>query len=766
MPTFIKITPDSGSITFNSGSSTFSSSLYTETGNELIIRSYNTSSLARFRVDGTQGTLFQIDDSLSGSLFSVNDISGIPILEVFSDDRLVAGKYGSNDFVISGSRIGIGTATPSTKLDINGGLTVSGSLIISSSLITFNKLGVGTASPVAKVHISGSVASEGLFEIDNSSGTNIMYVSSSGNVGIGTIDPQNTLSLRSATPTFNIEASNFTHNFASSIYSRPNSVGAWSHYSGTKGGSLFSGIGKTEIPGLSFFGASDETAPTVSPVQFISLKRSSNTTAALGSAEKAFSFLNGAASWASGTELVTILGGGNLGVGNNAPSQKLDVSGNIRGGTYHSTNTTDGWLLKQESGTNRGLYYYTSSNSWHFFNNGSTVANITTGGSLSLNGTLSVNGTSNSYVMGNFGIGTTSPGHRLHINQSGANTTSNIIVMTHANIANSNLWIGTYASDETVSAFRSNNVFESYAPIVFSAALSGNYISFGTDRTGATFTETMRITGGKVGIGTSNPQSILDVSGPIRIYDTTRARYINMSPSNNNQEIQTSGGNLNLVPAGGTVLIYKTSVDTNLVLRNAANADAIALYSNGNSHINGGNLGIGTTTPTSKLHVSGSTTIQGSGSSLLTVQGSTGQLFNITDSLSGSLFSVNDISGLPILEVFSDGNTIIGDYQAPSLYTTKKVVNVVGSNVICSVPTASYDGAWFEYVIKSGSNARMGQVTSIWAGSSTSYTETTTTDLGNTTGVKFMTMISGSNMILTGSFTTANWTVKTIVRAI
>ena len=78
------------------------------------------SNLSVFRVDGGNGTLFEVTDQLSGSLFSVNDVSGLPLLEVFSNNRIVAGKYGSNALVISGSSVGIGTTTPAYKLQVNG----------------------------------------------------------------------------------------------------------------------------------------------------------------------------------------------------------------------------------------------------------------------------------------------------------------------------------------------------------------------------------------------------------------------------------------------------------------------------------------------------------------------------------------------------------------------------------------------------------------------------------------------------------------------
>jgi len=168
--------------------------------------------------------------------------------------------------------------------------------------------------------------------------------------------------------------------------------------------------------------------------------------------------------------------------------------------------------------------------------------------------------------------------------------------------------------------------------------------------------------------------------------------------------------------------------------------------------------------------ISGSSlTVYGSGSTqpVFTVQGSQGELFSVTDSLSGSLFSVNDISGLPILEVFSDNTTLIGNYLDPMLITTAKVTQTnSGSFVLYSLPTASYDTAFFEYSVRSGSNARAGTIMAIQSGSAVNFTETTTTDFGSTSAISFTVVVTGSNMALTGSSSAGSWTIKTIVRGL
>jgi hypothetical protein len=47
----------------------------------------------------------------------------------------------------------------------------------------------------------------------------------------------------------------------------------------------------------------------------------------------------------------------------------------------------------------------------------------------------------------------------------------------------------------------------------------------------------------------------------------------------------------------------------------------------------------------------------------LSFEGSVGQLFSITNDMSNTIFSVNDVSGIPSIEVFSTGLIRIGQYQ-------------------------------------------------------------------------------------------------------
>jgi hypothetical protein len=75
----------------------------------------------------------------------------------------------------------------------------------------------------------------------------------------------------------------------------------------------------------------------------------------------------------------------------------------------------------------------------------------------------------------------------------------------------------------------------------------------------------------------------------------------------------------------------------------------------------------------------------------------------------------------------------------------------------------SFDGAFFDYVVKNGSNMRAGNIMSVWDGMNSSYNETTTIDLGNTSAVGFN--VSGTGR-LNATISSGTWTVEVLYRAL
>ena len=71
-----------------------------------------------------------------------------------------------------------------------------------------------------------------------------------------------------------------------------------------------------------------------------------------------------------------------------------------------------------------------------------------------------------------------------------------------------------------------------------------------------------------------------------------------------------------------------------------------------------------------------------------------------------------------------------------------------------------------DYTVKSGSNARAGNFAAIWSGTAVNYIDNSTTDFGSTAGMVLSGSISGSNMVIFASGSTAGWTFKGIIKSI
>ena len=78
--------------------------------------------------EGSAGQLFSITNSLTGTLFSVNDVSGMPSIEVMDTGDVKVAQYSGN--------VGIGTGTPNTKLSVNGTITTTALLVGNSTVNT------------------------------------------------------------------------------------------------------------------------------------------------------------------------------------------------------------------------------------------------------------------------------------------------------------------------------------------------------------------------------------------------------------------------------------------------------------------------------------------------------------------------------------------------------------------------------------------------------------------------------------------------------
>jgi hypothetical protein len=366
---------------------------------------------------------------------------------------------------------------------------------------------------------------------------------------------------------------------------------------------------------------------TTTPAEFVHLKTSSyatplyveysgGTSAYIGLANsggRAYLLSNNNdlvfATSSSATERMRITNGGNVGIGTSSPSFKLDIftaqSIRVFGS---STGYTQGSIIFQSSTTDtpqaRGLGVYAfneGTDATWFYGTGYNAADtfvINRKAGVTYEASAAAPGESSNFFAitntGNVGVGTTSPTNRLDI-RSASGSDAFAFVSGGAGATKGGLYLGNNGG-QYGSLWFDNATND----VVLRQNYNNGNLIFGTN-----FTERMRITsGGNVLVGTtsSNGGRLDVVSG------AGLNTYFNSTASGVYLQIANNSTNLGYIGDGTTLISGGTSTDFSF--RSQA---AMLFATNGSTErmriTSGGDVGIGTTSPQTKLHVNGDITL-------------------------------------------------------------------------------------------------------------------------------------------------------------
>jgi len=492
-------------------------------------------------------------------------------------------------------------------------------------------------------------------------GSTQMILTAGGNVGIGTTSPSQGLHVVDAG---GIVAEFESSNNSVSTMQLTNSSGD-SAYFGVSGTSLTLGVGAFDSNDLRITSGGNVGIGTISPIYKLDVNgeiRSDGLRLNLSATTQRAVTSTGADSIQIGDAgvndirfknvagtVLDIKSSGYVGIGTTSPTLgRLHVA-------QSSDSVTSGIAVEGISG----------GNSMRLWLDGST-RKINAGGASTM---IQFDTSQVAFPNGNVGIGTTSPVKKLDIigtngNQFRISNTENDLTLKNAyhqvrhynNAEEDFLWSLAQSdpSHNTLYLGGSSSVANAATKIKFYTA-ANNTTLIGSER--------MIIdSSGNVGIGTTNPQQKLHVLGYGFFADATNTRGIRLEPTNANQQIITTGGNLNLIANTGTVNIYNGSVATNLTFFDGStSAYTVNIDSNGNTYFNGGNVGIGTANPTSKLHVSGSTYSTGG---FYTPDSAIGYFTNSSSTAGMVTTALNDTTfnsgGAETMRLTASGNVGIG----------------------------------------------------------------------------------------------------------
>ncbi len=657
----------------------------------------------------------------------------------------VGGNYASstapaNGLIIQGN-VGIGTTTPNALLNVVGsgfaaivaGQRTDGA--VTSALITLDSssgsssfqnssgdlkvytagvvgsnvgsermrvtlagnIGLGTTTPSARLSVTGTPTVDP-FDISSTSGTSLMHVTQAGNVGIGTISPGALFEVNNAGTTV-LSAAGGTSAGTNGVYARYISSDNFLAFYDTAAHAKAPGVtgrnwyadntGNTKVNGSFSF------APTGGDVYSTTdtyLSRSAANTLRVSS--------DGT------TGLANLIVNGNVGIGTTTPGAKLDIAGGVvRIGAGGYVSATAGDLsVTRESATATGAIFFGSTGTKYLYYDG-TNFNFNGGGFVS-NGSISTTGS----LAG------------ININRR----------------------------DNSASAFT-----------LYSAAGDLQYFSSGTGG------DVMRLTSaGNIGLGTTTPSARLSVTGtptvdPFDVSSTSGASIMHITQAGNvgigttNPSLSGAADNTELDISAGTAATKRVSLGLQGSRVSTGDISDVRFYNASNQIANiaagwdgandagalilrtqptggsltermridsNGNVGVGTSTPGSKLTVAGDINFTGNllqnGSSFATSQWTT--------------------SGSNIY--YSTGNATVGGTGPASISGATRYLSVASPSGNGNLSALELQG------YSSTNNAAIGQVSFVNSNGNSEVSRIESFILGNTGtgGIRFLTGSSGS----------------------
>ena len=250
--------------------------------------------------------------------------------------------------------------------------------------------------------------------------------------------------------------------------------------------------------------------------------------------------------------------------------------------------------------------------------------------------------------------------------------------------------------------------------------------------------------------------------------------------SNSFQTIGTGTITGSLIISNSSQIIGTETITGSLIVSNSSNVIGTSRVT-GSLIVSNSFSTIGTGSISGSLSISssvpGQTVLQitGTGSNttapMVQIAGQTGAFVQVYDFNSGSLFSVNNNTGTAIIDVRSNGQTLIGSNTYQGMYDSTGYALMPAPGQVLTIPgylTSSYNALWFEYFTTSGSYSRAGSFHTSWSGSLSSSIDTTSSFLGTvpTNNISFTASISGAFMQLIASASTNGWLIKGSIRGI